>query len=144
MKERLRLLRKELKLTQAEFSARLGAKPSLVGVWESGAQPIPDVRVYQICKEFNVRREWLETGVGEMFEAPACPASFEDQVVAMYLTLPEDLQAVWRAAAEKIIAAGNDPEKAARDAEAAILAAVEARLKSKRPENERKDKETNE
>lgn len=98
--------------------------------------------IASMCKAFNVNREWLETGVGEMFETPACPASFEDQVVAMYLTLPEDLQAVWRAAAEKIIAAGNDPEKAARDAEAAILAAVEARLNSKRPENERKEQET--
>lgn len=136
-------LRKALGLTLAKFAERIGTTAAAISNWEHG-EKIPDVRVYQICKEFNVNREWLETGVGEMFEAPACPASFEDQVVAMYLTLPEDLQAVWRAAAEKIIAAGNDPEKAARDAEAAILAAVEARLKSKRPENGKKDKETNE
>ena len=143
MKERLKKLRKLLGLSQAKIADHLGVSQSAVANWEVGSN-VPESARLALCREFNVRREWLETGVGEMFEAPACPASFEDQVVAMYLTLPEDLQAVWRAAAEKIIAAGNDPEKAARDAEAAILAAVEARLKSKRPENERKDKETNE
>lgn len=64
---RLKELRKRLGLKQREVAERLGVDVGLVGSWEIG-RPIPKVRKYQICKEYNVRREWLETGEGEMFE----------------------------------------------------------------------------
>lgn len=116
IKDRIRQLRKTLNLTQAEFSKALGAKPSLVGVWEIGAQAIPETRIYQICKEFHVNREWLETGAGEMFETESESISFADQIAAMYVSLPDVLKQVWREAAQKIIEAGDDQEKAAKDA----------------------------
>ena len=68
MKDRMKLIRKTFNLKQRELAERLGIKTSLIGIWECGAASIPSVRIYQICKEFNVRREWLETGDGEMFE----------------------------------------------------------------------------
>lgn len=68
MKDRLKLLRKTLGLKQRELADRLGVDVGGVGGWECGRNAIPKTRVYQICKEFNVRREWLENGEGEMFE----------------------------------------------------------------------------
>lgn len=97
MKTRLRLLRKELKLTQVELSNALGARDSLVGMWESGARPIPALRVEQICNKYNVNREWLETGVGEMF----LPVVSEDTATAqrrfigeIFDSLPVDKQRI--------------------------------------------------
>ena len=66
MKDRLKLLRKTLDKKQREIADRLGVAPGVVGAWESGSNKPGKARVYQICKEFNVRREWLENG--EMFE----------------------------------------------------------------------------
>jgi len=68
MKDRLKELRKALNIKQREVAERLGVAVGVVGTWESGGSPIPRARIYQLCKEYNVRREWLETGVGEMFE----------------------------------------------------------------------------
>ena len=71
MNERLKTLRKTLGLKQRELAKRLGVTIGLVGNWEAGSQPISKPRIYQICKEFGVRREWLEDGKGEMLEPPS-------------------------------------------------------------------------
>ena len=68
MKDRLKELRKALGITQRELAERLGLVVGNVCSWETGFRAVPRARVYQICKEFNVRREWLERGEGEMFE----------------------------------------------------------------------------
>jgi transcriptional regulator with XRE-family HTH domain len=77
MKDRLKELRKTLNLKQREVAERLDVAVSVVGGWEAGVQAIPSTRIYQLCKEYNVRREWLETGVGEMFEPEA---TFEEKL----------------------------------------------------------------
>lgn len=68
MKERLKLLRKTLGLKQKELAEKLEVATGNIGNWEIGKYPIPRARIYQICSKFNVRREWLENGEGEMFE----------------------------------------------------------------------------
>lgn len=86
MKDRLKELRKTLGLKQREVAERLGCQTGLVGRWEAGLQPIPKTRIYQLCKEYNVRREWLEHGTGEMFE----PAPTEDEKLATVFTILYD------------------------------------------------------
>lgn len=68
MKDRLKELRKVLNLKQRELAERIGVRTGEIGNWESG-RSIPDSRLRLICKEFNVRRDWLENGEGEIFEA---------------------------------------------------------------------------
>ena len=68
MKYRLKELRKVLNLKQRELAERIGVSTNEVGSWES-CRKVPDSRLRLICKEFNVRRDWLENGEGEMFEA---------------------------------------------------------------------------
>ncbi len=67
MKDRLRELRKTLGLKQREMKERLGVSGAAYGAWETGADSIPNVRIYQICKEFGVNENWLKNGVGDMF-----------------------------------------------------------------------------
>lgn len=69
MKERLKEIRKKLNLKQREMAEQLGITVGLIGQWESGVAPIPNARIYQICNEYNVRREWLENGSGDMFQS---------------------------------------------------------------------------
>lgn len=71
MNERLKELRKFFGLKQRQLAERLGVTIGLVGNWEAGSQPISKPRIYQICKEFGVRRVWLEDGKGGMLEPPS-------------------------------------------------------------------------
>ena len=67
MDERLKELRKELRLTQQAFADRLGVKRNTVATYETGKSNPSDAAVLLICREFHVNEEWLRTGNGEMF-----------------------------------------------------------------------------
>lgn len=72
MKERIRELRKTLNLTQLKFGESLGFGKTTINGWE-GNNAIPENAIIAICRTYNVRREWLETGEGDIFEPPTPP-----------------------------------------------------------------------
>lgn len=61
-------LRKSLNLTMEAFGSRLGVTKSAISRIEGGVVGVTTQIITSICREFNVSREWLETGEGEMFE----------------------------------------------------------------------------
>jgi transcriptional regulator with XRE-family HTH domain len=63
--ERIKLLRKEIGLTQAEFAEKIGLKQAAIGMLEKSIRNITDRNISQISTAFNVREEWLRTGEGE-------------------------------------------------------------------------------
>lgn len=67
MKERIRKLRKHLDLTQQDFADRLSVKRGAIANYEIGRNEPTDAVISLICREFNVREEWLRDGTGEMF-----------------------------------------------------------------------------
>lgn len=69
MNERIKELRKVLKLTQQEFADRLNIKRGAIANYEVGRNEPIDAVISLICKEFNVNEEWLRDGTGEMFRA---------------------------------------------------------------------------
>lgn len=69
MNERIKKLRKILHLTQQEFADQLGIKRNTVATYEIGRSTPSDAAVSLICATFNVREEWLRSGVGEIFRA---------------------------------------------------------------------------
>lgn len=66
MKDRIRMIRKELNLTQQEFAERIGIKRNTVANYETGRNDPVDSVISLICREFNVSEEWLRYGAGEM------------------------------------------------------------------------------
>lgn len=89
MRDRIKAVRKDKKLSQAKFAEVLGISTQNVINWENGRNNPSDSAIKLICKEFNVNPLWLETGEGEMF----MEMSAEDEMAAylgkMY-NLPED------------------------------------------------------
>lgn len=79
MKDRIRLLRKELKLNQTDFGERIGVKQASVAGYEAGIRTPLDVVITSICREFNVSEDWLRTGKGEMF----LPTTRDDEIAKM-------------------------------------------------------------
>lgn len=67
MHERIKELRKQLKINQSEFGSRIGISRDTIANIEGNRIEIKDIYVLSICKEFNVNEDWLRTGEGEMF-----------------------------------------------------------------------------
>ena len=67
MNERLKQLRKALKLNQVDFGAKLSITGAAISRYESGVNAMADNIVLLICREFDVNEEWLRYGTGSMF-----------------------------------------------------------------------------
>lgn len=66
--ERIKRLRlsQEPKMSQEQFARRIGATPTVISRYEAGLREVPSTVIHSICREFNVCREWLVNGKGEM------------------------------------------------------------------------------
>lgn len=66
---RTKELRDSLGLTQQKFADRLGITRGAVANWDLDRSDPSDAVISLICREFNVREEWLRDGEGEMFHS---------------------------------------------------------------------------
>ena len=69
-KDRLKALRKTLKLSQTEFGKRLGMGIGVICNFEYGNTTPNELQLDLICRTYGCDRIWLETGEGEMFREP--------------------------------------------------------------------------
>lgn len=67
MKNRIKALRKALKLSQTEFAQKLGMTMQGIQKWEYGTVEIKLSSLNLISQTFNVNPDWLLNGTGEMF-----------------------------------------------------------------------------
>lgn len=67
MNERLKEIRKQLKLSQEAFGKQMGMTGGAISLLEHGNRNLTDQAMTAICRTYNVNRDWLETGDGEMF-----------------------------------------------------------------------------
>ena len=65
--ERIKLLRKAKKLTQADFGDKIGLKAGAIGMYENNLRNVSEQSITLIAQVFNVNEEWLRTGTGEMY-----------------------------------------------------------------------------
>lgn len=73
MNERIKLIRKNLKMTQAEFGQEIGSTRDAIANYENG-RVIPDKTTRMlICSKFNVNEAWLETGEGDPYREGLIP-----------------------------------------------------------------------
>ena len=74
MKDRIKLIRKNLKMNQTEFGAELGVTLAALSKYETGVV-IPDKSIrLLICEKFNVNEDWLETGEGVPYKEGLIPS----------------------------------------------------------------------
>ena len=118
MKDRIITLRKMKGLTQKEFAERIGVKRGTLSNYELGRNiPVESVRM-MICREYGVKREWLETGQGEMFEEKSKydlvlemseehlkneNEAFRRRLISVISELPEEHLALVAAYAKRIV-----------------------------------------
>ena len=107
MNERLKVIRKELSLSQEAFGKKLGVTGTAISRMEIGNRAVTEQMILAICREFNVREEWLRNGSGEMFldftedEFTKAAASlsndaFVRSLIVEYWKLDEDSKQLFR------------------------------------------------
>lgn len=120
---RIKQLRKELGITQEEFSRRIGVKRNTIANYELGRNDPVDSVLSLICREYGVREEWLRTGEGDMYKKLSRNEeiarmvhtilteeedSFKARLIEVLINLePEDLEVIAKIARELA-----DPEEA--------------------------------
>lgn len=101
-------VRKAVNLTMEAFGSRLGVTRSSISRIESGLVNVSSQITTAICREFNVNREWLETGEGDMFEELSTQelaarivgqalSTSDDFVLNTFIALGQMSPAEWRA-----------------------------------------------
>jgi phage repressor protein C with HTH and peptisase S24 domain len=75
--ERVRIIRRDKGLTLEDFGERIGIKKSALSQIENGKVSVSAQTRLAICREFRVRKDWLEFGEGEMYEPEAADALSE-------------------------------------------------------------------
>lgn len=76
MGDRVKLIRKELKMTQEQLAQRLGIGKAALSMIETGKCGLSARNQNILVQELNVNPEWLESGRGEMFNAEPNLTSF--------------------------------------------------------------------
>ena len=88
MRERMKELRKALKMTQQELADTLHIKRTNIGNYESGVSSPTDSVIALICKEFNVSEDWLRNGEGEMF----IPMTLDEEIASFIGGIQADIE----------------------------------------------------
>lgn len=65
--QRLRLMRKQLNMTQDQLAQRLGVGKAALSMIETGKAGLSTRNRNILVQEFNVNPEWLDSGKGKMF-----------------------------------------------------------------------------
>ena len=67
--ERIRLMRKQLDMTQEQMAQRLGIGKAALSMIETGKARLSARNKNILVQDFNVNPDWIETGEGKMFNA---------------------------------------------------------------------------
>jgi transcriptional regulator with XRE-family HTH domain len=94
---RLKALRKQIGLTQAEFADRLAVSRPLIGKIENGDTVFTESNIRLVCFTFHCSETWLRSGAGEMFEdGDEADLSEEDKdALALSRKLNKDNRSDW-------------------------------------------------
>lgn len=84
MNERIKDIRKKVGLSQQKFADKLGIARGNIAAYEVGKNSPSDAAVSLICSKFNVNKDWLLTGKGDMYDVP------EDEVADVVSDLLEE------------------------------------------------------
>ena len=76
MESRVKLIRKELKMTQEQLAQRLGIGKAALSMIETGKCGLSTRNKNILVQDLNVNPDWIETGEGNMFNADPALNSF--------------------------------------------------------------------
>jgi transcriptional regulator with XRE-family HTH domain len=91
VRERIKQVREALNISQRDFAKRIYISQTLLGEIELGNRNINDRTIQLISTEFNVNKDWLLTGNGEIFASPPPDLQLE-KLVGIFNQLDKTLK----------------------------------------------------
>ena len=89
--QRIKQVRTTLNITLVEFSKQIFVSKSSLGEIETGVRKVNDRIIQLISTQFNVNKDWLKTGEGEMFVNEKPDIRIE-HLIELYKQLDKPLQ----------------------------------------------------
>lgn len=77
---RIKKVRSDSKLSQETFGKMIGISGAAIAMIEVNTNNASNPTIQKICEQFNVRREWLETGDGKPYND--APRLTDQQIIA--------------------------------------------------------------
>lgn len=145
--DRIKLLRKKNDMSQGEFGKVIGLKQGAISKLEKSGNVVVDQNIQLICEKFQVRREWLVDGIGEMFAArtkndelmewakrvsQSPHDSFPYRLAEALARLDEPQWKMLEQIFDKIMAEGDDEPPARTNDTARLHAQLDAELQAER------------
>ena len=78
-------IRNDKKLNQREFAKRLTLSQNHISYLEKGIRKITEKFINDLCKEYNVNKEWLLTGTGEKYIDMIEGLNIDDEEIKNFL-----------------------------------------------------------
>jgi transcriptional regulator with XRE-family HTH domain len=91
IKERIKEIREKLNISQRDFAQKIFISQTLLGDIELGNRTATERTIQLISTEFNVNKEWILTGQGDMFMAPPPDIQLE-KLIEIYKQLDKPLR----------------------------------------------------
>ena len=92
MKDRIKAVRTNAKLTQAAFADRVHVSRNYITQIEMGVMTPGDNLIRNICQEFGVNETWLRTGSGEMTASKTRQQEMSDLFGSLMFDKPESFR----------------------------------------------------
>lgn len=92
--DRIAEVRYSVRLSQKDFAEKLGTTRNAISNYEIGRVEPKQLFLDHLCEVFNVNKEWLKTGEGDMFK--------EDKVIKLLASLAENENASIKEILEKL------------------------------------------
>ena len=93
MNKRLKELRIALKMTQAEFAAKLEMAQNSYSKIELGDNSLTKKNIFLISHIYGINETWLRTGEGEMFNPAAKPKDDDEKkLLQMFRLLSPEMR----------------------------------------------------
>jgi len=90
---RLKEIRKSLKINQSEFASKIGLAQSGYSQIETGENTLTDQNIKLVCLIYDVNESWLRSGKGEMFNYKAKPKDDDEKrLLDMFRCLSPEMQ----------------------------------------------------
>ena len=77
LSERIKKIRKTENLTQTKFGEKLGVSRDVISNFESGRVEPKPLFINHLCISFNINKDWLLNGTGNMYNSKNNIANLE-------------------------------------------------------------------
>lgn len=103
MNTRFKEIRKIKKLTQKQYGEILNLSQNHISDLEKGKKNLTNRIINDLEKSLNVNKEWLETGLGEIFINPVDSLNIKDKEIKDFMNLYSQLDEKERLHVKKLV-----------------------------------------